>query len=207
MELDESAKLAKVREELIEHAKKSRLHKNVLDTKGHIVFGRGSDCAKILFIGEAPGFTENEQGKPFVGRSGKLLEEWVKELGLKPEDYGVMNVVPIIPLSEDKRIRPPTEEEIKYFLPYTERMIEAINPEVIVLLGKSAARAFGKEGMRVGESCEFKMDSKSMRMFFIYHPAYYLRNGAKGIGDLANLKKILEERKGGKKQTSLGHFS
>jgi len=202
MELNESTKLSKVRQELLEHAKKSHLYKNVLDTKGHIVFGRGSDSAKILFIGEAPGFTENENGKPFVGRSGKLLEEWVKELGLGAEDYGVMNVVPIIPLSVEKKIRPPTEEEIKYFLPYTERMIEAITPEVIVLLGKSAARALGKEVMKVGEVCEYL----GMKLFFIYHPAYYLRNGAKGIGDLVNLKKLLAERKSEKKQTSLENF-
>ncbi|MEK6958802.1 MAG: uracil-DNA glycosylase [archaeon] len=191
MELDSSTKLAKVREELIEHAKKHALYKNVLDTKGHIVFGRGSDSAKVLFIGEAPGFSENEQGKPFIGRSGKLLDEWVRELGLKTQDYGVMNVVPIIPLSIEKKIRPPTEEEIAYFLPYTTKMVEAINPEVIVLLGKSAARAFGKENMKVGETCDFL----KTRMFFIYHPAYYLRNGAKGTSDLANLKKLLLEKK------------
>jgi len=202
MELDQSTKLASVRQELLSHAKKSPLYKNVTDTSGHIVFGRGSDNAKILFIGEAPGFTENEIGKPFVGRSGKLLEEWVKELGLKTDEYAIMNVVPIIPLSVEKKIRPPTEDDIKYFLPYTEKMIEAIAPEVIVLLGKSAARALEKETMKVGEVCEYL----GMKLFFIYHPAYYLRNGAKGIGDLVNLRKLLAERKNGKKQMSLGNF-
>jgi len=203
MELYESEKLKSVREELIEHAKKHVLYKNVLDTKGNIVFGRGSESAKILFIGEAPGFSENEQGKPFVGRSGKLLEEWVKELGLSKEDYAIINAVPIIPLSEEKKIRPPTPEEIKYFLPLTMKMINKIAPEVIVLLGKSAARAFGKESMRVGEAAEYE----GKKIYFIYHPAYYLRNGTKGLGDLANLKKLLEEHKEGKKQTTLEKFS
>jgi len=202
MELNESTKLKQVREELIEHAKKHPLYKNVLETKGHIVFGRGEDNAKILFIGEAPGFTENEIGKPFVGRSGKLLEEWVKEIGLKNSEYGVMNVVPIIPLAEGK-IRPPTEEEINYFLPYTMKMVKAINPEVIVLLGKSAARAFGKESMRTGETTEYE----EKKMFFIYHPAYYLRNGKKGFEDLKNLKKILAEKENAQKQSKLGAFS
>ena len=97
MELDESEKLKEVREELLAHAKQSPLHKNVEETNGHIVFGRGSDEAKVLFIGEAPGFSENAEGKPFVGRSGKLLDAWVKELGLAESEYAVMNVVPIIP--------------------------------------------------------------------------------------------------------------
>jgi len=187
MELNESTKLQNIRTELLNHAKKHPLYKNVLDTNGHIVFGRGEDNARILFIGEAPGFTENEIGKPFVGRSGKLLEEWVGELGLSKEAYAIMNVVPIIPLSEEKKIRPPTEEEINYFLPLTEKMINEINPDVIVLLGKSAARALKKENMKVGEISE--MNKK--KIFFIYHPAYYLRNGKKGFEDLTNLKKIL----------------
>ena len=195
MELYESTKLATVREELITHAKKHTLYKNVTDTNGHIVFGRGNENAKILFIGEAPGFSENENGKPFVGRSGKLLEEWVLELGLAKEDYAIINVVPIIPLSEEKKIRPPTPQEIEYFLPLTMKMINAINPEVIVMLGKSAARAFGKESMRCGESTELY----GKKMSFIYHPAYYLRNGRKGLEDLTNLKKLLNEHKEGKK--------
>jgi len=195
MELFDSKKLESVRNELIEHAKKHLLYKTVLSTKGHIVFGRGFDSAKILFIGEAPGFTENELGKPFVGRSGKLLEEWVNELGITKEEYAIMNVVPMIPLSEEGKIRPPTPEEIQYFLPYTMKMVTTINPTVIVLLGKSAARAFEKETMKVGETCEYE----GKKMYFIYHPAYYLRNGRKGLEDLTKLKKLLEESKTKKK--------
>jgi len=202
MELNESTKLRAVREELISHAKKHTLYKNVLDTNGHIVFGRGEESAKILFIGEAPGFSENEKGKPFVGRSGSLLEEWVKDMELGKEDYAIMNVVPIIPLSEEKKIRPPTQQEIDYFLPLTMKMINAINPELIVLLGKSAARAFGLEAMRVGETREHL----GKRMHFLYHPAYHLRNGRKGLEDLVKLKALLNEKKEKKKQTSLENF-
>jgi uracil-DNA glycosylase len=200
MELDESTKLKKVREELISHAKAHKLYKNVLATNGNIVFGRGSDSARVLFIGEAPGFTENKDGKPFVGRSGKLLEDWVKELDLKNEDYAIMNVVPIIPLSKDGKIRPPTPQEIEYFLPYTKKMIEAIAPEVIVPLGRSAGSIFNKS-LKLGEV----KDYPKYKLFFIYHPAYYLRNGRKGFEDLKNLKHILKE--GDKKnQSSLSKF-
>ncbi len=205
MDMNDSTKLKVVREQLIEHAKQHALYKNVLETKGNIVFGRGSDSAKILFIGEAPGFSENTQGKPFVGRSGKVLDLWVKELGLSQEDYGVMNVVPIIPLNNEGKIRPPTEEEIAYFLPYTKKMIQAINPKVIVLLGKSALSVFDKN-MRVGESKRYE----GTKIFFIYHPAYYLRNGKNGVEDLVNLKKLLEEfdsiESGSIKQKSLSEF-
>ncbi|MFA5931294.1 MAG: uracil-DNA glycosylase [archaeon] len=199
MDLNESKKLATVREELLAHARKHALYNTVVATKGNIVFGRGDDFSKILFIGEAPGFTENEIGKPFVGRSGKLLEEWVKELGLTTNEYAIMNVVPMIPLDKEQKIRPPTPEEINYFLPYTMKMVGEIDPKVIVLLGKSAARAFGKELMKVGGTVEY--DGK--KKFFIYHPAYYLRNRRKGREDLKNLKKILTEKENNIKQTKL----
>lgn len=199
MELNESTKLKNVREELLSHATKHALFTNVMKTNGHIVFGRGDDESKILFIGEAPGFTENEIGKPFVGRSGKLLGEWVKEIGLAENSFAIMNVVPIIPLNSEGQIRPPTPEEISYFLPYTMQMIKCINPEVIVLLGKSAARAFGKEAMKVGEVSEYE----GKKMYFIYHPAYYLRNGRKGLEDLGKLKKLLNEKETKKSQTTL----
>lgn len=204
MDLDNSVKLEKVKKDLINNAKKHALYKNVLDTKGHIVFGRGSDSAKILFIGEAPGFSENEQGRPFVGRSGKLLGEWIKELELNEEDYAIMNVVPIIPLSSEKKIRPPTEEEINYFLPQTKKMIESISPQIIVLLGRSSASIFDKN-LIVGQAKKEVIGKLTTLLYFIYHPAYYLRNGKKGFEGLIPLKKILLENKS-KKQPIISSF-
>lgn len=194
MDLDNSIKLKKIKNDLIINAKKHELYKNVIRTKGNIVFGRGSDKAKILFIGEAPGFNENAQGKPFVGRSGKLLEKWIKELNLSDEDYAIMNVVPIIPLSKDKKIRPPTEEEINYFLPQTKKMIENISPKIIVLLGRSSASIFDKK-LIVGQAKKEVIGNLTTLLYFIYHPAYYLRNGKNGFEGLGPLKKILKENK------------
>ncbi len=194
MEVNESKKLFQERTELIEHAKKHALYKNALKTKGNIVFGRGSDEAKILFIGEAPGFSENETGKPFVGRSGKVLNEWITALGLNEKDFAIMNVVPIIPLSEENKIRPPTEEEINYFLPYTKKIIEKMNPQIIVLLGRSAASIFDKN-LHVKETKKTVFGKITAQLYFIYHPAYYLRNGRKGTEDILPLKEILTEQK------------
>lgn len=191
MDLNESIKLNKVKNDLIENAKKHELYKTVLKTKGNIVFGRGSDCAKVLFIGEAPGFSENKEGKPFVGRSGKLLSEWINELKLSENDYAIMNVVPIIPLSKDEKIRPPTEEEINYFLPQTKKMIESISPQIIVLLGRSAASIFDKN-LRVGQAKKEVIGNLTTTLYFIYHPAYYLRNGKKGFEGLIELKKLIK---------------
>jgi len=202
MELNESTKLAKARENIIQKAKQHALFKNVEKTKGHIVFGRGEDSAKIIFMGEAPGFSENEKGKPFVGRSGALLELWVKHIGLGEKDYAVINSVPIIPLDEEGKIRPPAPEEINYFFDATKKIIDEINPEILVLLGKSAARAFNLEDMRVGEVREHI----GKKFMFIYHPAYYLRNGKKGLEDAEKIKTAIEKHAGQKKQLNLRNF-
>ncbi|MBT4870286.1 MAG: uracil-DNA glycosylase [Candidatus Diapherotrites archaeon] len=197
MEINESEKLANFKKEFFEHAKESSLYKNVIDTNGKIVFGRGSDNPKILFIGEAPGFSENEKGKPFVGRSGRLLDTWISELEIE-KDFAIVNVVPIIPL-KDNGIRAPTDEEINYFLPFTEKYIELLSPKVIVLLGRSAASIFDKN-LTLGQIKHWK----KTKLFFIYHPSYYLRKGGKGFeGTLKQLKNFLNDKT---KQETLTDF-
>ena len=189
MEINESEKLADFKKEFIIHATKSSLYENVLKTNGKIVFGRGTDNPKIVFIGEAPGQEENKIGLPFVGRSGKLLDRWTEELELKNE-FTIINVVPIIPLNNEGGIRPPTEEEINYFLPITEKYLELLNPKVIILLGRSAASIFDKN-LNVGEIKHYKKS----KLFFIYHPSYYLRKGGKGFeSTLEKLKDFLNDK-------------
>ena len=188
MEINESKKLTNFKKEFFKHAQESSLYKNVINTNGKIVFGRGSDNPKILFIGEAPGFSENEKGKPFVGRSGRLLDTWISELEIK-KDFAIVNVVPIIPLKEGK-IRPPTDEEINYFLPITQQYIELLKPKLIVLLGRSAASIFDKT-LSPGQVKHYK----KTKLFFIYHPSYYLRRGGKGYeGELVKLKDFLNDK-------------
>ena len=189
MELLKSKKLASFRAEYFEHAKRHLLFENVEDTSGNIVFGRGSDTPKIVFIGEAPGQTENKTGEPFRGRSGKILDHWVNELGLTSKDFAIINVVPIIPLKNGS-IRKPTKEEIEYFLPLTQKYLELLNPKVIILLGKSAASIFDKN-LELGEIKTYK----KFKLFFIYHPSYYLRKGGKGYEHtLSKLKDFLESK-------------
>ena len=165
----------KVKEEIINAAKSHELYKNILKTDGKIVINRGSENPEFLFIGEAPGFTENKQGFPFVGRSGKILDAWIEG---RIESYGIINTVPIIPLDEKGGIRPPTKEEIDYFRPLINKLIEAMNPKYIICVGKSASNFINKT---------FKLCKWEGNIGFIYHPSYYLRNGKNGIDDFNTL--------------------
>ena len=190
MNIFDSIKLETFRKKYFSHAKKHELYKNVLATKGNIVFGRGNDTPRIVFIGEAPGQEENKCGKSFVGRSGKLLDKWISELSLSQKDYAIINVVPIIPLNKESGIRKPTNSEIDYFFPLTEKYLQELNPEVIVLLGRSAASIFDKN-LTLGQVKHWK-DTK---LFFIYHPSYYLRKGGKGFETtLAKLSDFLADK-------------
>ncbi len=94
--------------------------------------GEGPEDAKVMFIGEAPGFHEDRQGRPFVGASGHYLDELLEEIGLKREDVFITNVVKCRPPGN----RDPKPDELKACAPYLDRQIEIIKPKVIVTLGR-----------------------------------------------------------------------
>lgn len=106
----------------------------------HAVPGVGDRRARWLFVGEGPGRTEDQQGEPFVGPAGKLLDNMLRALGLaRGEATYIANVVKCRPTGSDGRDRPPAADEIAACLPYLQRQIEMIQPDVIVALGKVAA--------------------------------------------------------------------
>src|SRR3990167_6135108 len=164
--------LKKVKEELIEVANKHALYQNILKTNGKIVIGKGSQTPEYLFLGEAPGFTENQQGAPFVGRSGKLLDAWVQSTNIT--NYAVINAVPIIPLNEEGKIRAPTTEEIDYFRPFVKKLIDTLQPKYIICVGKTASQCL---------EIDFKLCEWQVNIGCIYHPSYYMRNGQDGVDD------------------------
>jgi len=170
--------ISQIKEEIIKVAKNHPLYENILKTNGKIVINRGSDHPEFLFIGEAPGFTENKLGFPFVGRSGKILDGWING---RIDNYGITNTIPIIPLNEEGIIRPPTKEEINFFKPLINKLIKAMNPKYIICVGKSASSFLEKN---------FKLCEWDKNIGFIYHPSYYLRNGRDGIDDF---KKLLDK--------------
>jgi uracil-DNA glycosylase len=156
---------------------KCLLHKN----RKNAVPGEGNWKSRIMLIGEAPGFNEDEQGRPFVGRAGKLLEEFLSSIGKKREDVFITNVVKCRPPSN----RQPEEDEIKICTSlYLDKQIELIKPKLIVCLGNvSASYIFKKFDLKF-ES----MNKQHGKVFFVsnlfiqtkiiatYHPAAILRN-------------------------------
>lgn len=147
----------------------------------HAVPGVGDRNARWLFVGEGPGRNEDQQGEPFVGPAGKLLDNMMRALALqRGQGTYIANIVKCRPVGADGRDRPPAVDEVSACLPYLRRQIELLKPEVIVALGKTAAvsllglppdTALG--GLR-GAPREFA----GIPLVVTYHPAYLLRQPA-----------------------------
>ncbi len=156
------------------NCKKCELYK----TKTKYVPGEGNPNAKIVLIGEAPGREEDLQGKPFVGNAGKLLTELLSSVGLKREDVFICNVLKCRPPNN----RDPTLEEIKACGGYLIRQLNVIKPEVIVCLGRFAAKFvfeyFGLQFESIskvkGKIFEVERWGKKIKVVPLYHPAAVL---------------------------------
>lgn len=142
--------------------------------------GEGNINAKVVFIGEAPGFEEDKQGRPFVGRSGLLLGEMINKIGLKRTDVWIGNVIKCRPPEN----RNPLLDEIRACKPYLEKQMELIKPKIIVTLGRFALE-FLVPKAKISEAHGKPIRVKSYIVFPIYHPAAALRNVA--------IKKIMIE--------------
>lgn len=147
-------------------------------TAKNTCFKRGSDKARIMFIGEGPGRDEDLQGKPFVGRAGKLLDKMLAAIGLCEDDVYITNIVYWRPPGN----RTPTSQEVEACLPFLNRQAELLDPDFIVLIGGPASHHLlgTKEGiMRLrGKWKECELGGKTRRALPILHPAYLLRTPA-----------------------------
>ncbi len=165
------------------------------------VFGAGDTAAKIMIIGEAPGKDEDAQGVPFVDAAGQELQSWIWEAGFRdPAEFFVTNILKCWPTNN----RNPTVQEIMNCMPYLMEQVEAIDPVVIVTVGKIASNVV------VADEFPSDLSMKSLRGDYhtwnnivvrcIYHPAYYLRNKDEGIrlqaiADLVLAKEIVDGEK------------
>lgn len=164
-----------------------------------IVPGEGNPHSNILLIGEAPGKDEEAQGKPFVGKAGKNLAEFLDLIKLKREDIFITNAVKFRPtkLSERGSVsnRTPTESEIAEYLPYLKLEIESVDPEIIVTLGNTPLRALVGSASFVGQ-CHGKLrEYGSRKLYPLYHPASLIYNPSlKEIyhADVLKLREILD---------------
>lgn len=142
------------------------------------VFGVGARHAKWLFVGEGPGRNEDQQGEPFVGAAGKLLDNMLAAMGLKRGvNAFIANIVKCRPTDANGRDRPPSPQEVAACMPYLERQIALIQPTIIVALGKTAAITLLNADPETPVS---KLRSKvhsyaGLPLIVTYHPAYLLR--------------------------------
>jgi uracil-DNA glycosylase family 4 len=139
-------------------------------TRKNPVPGEGSKNPVIMIIGEAPGAQEDETGRPFVGRSGQLLEELLQEIGYSREDVFITSVLKSRPPNN----RTPLSSEIESCVPYLHRQIEVLSPRVIVLLG-SVAISTMIGPWKLGEAHGRFYEGNGRTFFMTYHPAAALR--------------------------------
>jgi DNA polymerase len=145
-------------------------------TRKTIVFGQGHPQARLMFVGEAPGADEDEQGLAFVGKAGQLLTKIIEAIGLTRDDVFIANVLKCRPPNN----RNPEPDEIEQCQPFLERQIESIQPRVIVGLGKFAGQWLLKTMEPISRIRGRVGDYKGIKVVPTYHPAYLLRTpGAK----------------------------
>jgi DNA polymerase len=138
-----------------------------------LVFGDGSHDSKVVFIGEAPGKKEDEMGKPFIGASGKLLNEMLEKIGLSREEVYITNIVKYRPPEN----RDPSKDEKKAFLPYLKRQITIIAPKLVVTLGRHSMDCF-LPGKKISEAHGVAEKVDGITYLPLYHPAVALYNGS-----------------------------
>jgi len=142
-------------------------------TRTRTVFGGGSPPAPLIFIGEAPGADEDQQGLPFVGRAGRLLTDMItKGMGLSRDEVYISNVLKCRPPGN----RDPQPDECANCLPYLEQQLEVIRPEFICLLGRVAAQNLLQTTVAMGKLRGRWHSVRGIKALVTYHPSYLLRN-------------------------------
>lgn len=162
----------------------------------NLVFADGNPEAEIMFVGEAPGRDEDLQGKPFVGRSGQLLDRMLKSIGLDRTRVYIANTVPWRPPGN----RTPAPSEVAVCLPFLYRQIELVAPRLLVTLGGAAASTLFETNVGItrirGQWRDLTVNGHTMRAVATLHPAYLLRQpAAKRLAwqDLLAVKKALDQ--------------
>ncbi|MFL6820040.1 MAG: uracil-DNA glycosylase family protein [Bradyrhizobium sp.] len=165
-------------------------------TATRLVFADGNPQARIMFVGEAPGREEDLEGLPFVGRSGKLLDRMIGAIGLDRTNVYIANVIPWRPPGN----RTPTPQETQICLPFIQRQIELVDPDVLVTLGNPSTQTLlaTREGIMKtrGKWFEYNTGLRVIRAMATFHPAYLLRSPSykrMAWQDLRAIAKALEQ--------------
>ncbi len=185
--MSKSSKLADLKEQIIA----DKVCPDLAKQATQLVFGIGKPEAGVVFIGEAPGKNEDIKGEPFVGATGKFLNEMLGMIGMKREDVYITNIVKYRPPEN----RDPLPEEKSAFLPYLEKQIDIINPKMIVTLGRHSMDVLLPN--LIISQVHGQVQKYKNRMFLpLFHPAAALYNGGLRqtlINDFAKIPLILDK--------------
>jgi len=157
--------------------------------RNKIVFGDGNPGAKLVFVGEGPGFEEDQQGKPFVGAAGQLLTRIIEAIRLNRSQVYICNIIKCRPPGN----RNPEPDEIKTCFPFLERQLAAIQPDFICALGTYAAQTLLQTTMSISRLRGKFYDYKGIKVLPTYHPAYLLRNPDKKRDVWEDMKMLMKE--------------
>jgi len=160
-----------------------------------VVFGEGDEAARLVFVGEAPGEEEDRQGRPFVGRAGKLLDQMIERIGLHRKDVFICNVLKCRPPNN----RDPDPAEVDVCKGHLFAQLELIRPHLICTLGKHAYNTLLGVDARITRIRGTLTSYKGTRLLPTYHPSYLLRNQAaikEAYEDMEKVKTLLAEDRG-----------
>lgn len=180
----DAEQLMKLRTEVLSCRKCDELARG----RSTVVFGSGNPSAQLVFVGEAPGFHEDQQGLPFVGRAGELLTKMIEAMGLKRQNVFICNVLKCRPPNN----RNPLPEEIMNCQPYLERQLDLIKPKVICAMGNFAAQTLLKSPRSITQLRGNVYEFKGIPCVPTFHPAYLLRNPADKRKAWEDLKRVRE---------------
>lgn len=162
-------------------------------SRTNLVFGTGDEHADLVFVGEAPGFHEDQQGKPFVGAAGKLLTQLINSIDLQRDQVYITNILKCRPPNN----RDPLPEEIEVCKPLLQKQLEIINPKIVATLGAHATRVMLKKNVSISAVRGQRYQVDGFNVFPIFHPAAALYNRTNLAGlqeDFYKLRELLKEK-------------
>ncbi|MGQ9508459.1 MAG: uracil-DNA glycosylase [Thermodesulfobacteriota bacterium] len=174
--------LKEIREEL-GNCQRCKLHR----LRRNIVFGEGNEEAKLMLIGEGPGYDEDVQGRPFVGKAGQLLTRILQSVQVDRKEVYITNIIKCRPPGN----RNPEPDEIKSCYPFLLKQIQAIRPKVICALGTFAAQTLLQKEAKITSLRGKSFDFQGIKIFPTYHPAFLLRNPEKKKEVWEDIQKIM----------------
>lgn len=175
--------LAEVRKELGD-CQRCKLHR----TRRTIVFGEGNEKATLMFIGEGPGYDEDAQGRPFVGKAGQLLTKIIQSINLSRDEVYIANIIKCRPPQN----RNPEPDEIQSCHPFLMKQIGVIQPKIICALGTFSAQTLLKTDAKISVLRGKIYDLEGIKVIPTYHPAFLLRNPERKREVWEDMKKIAE---------------